>query len=50
MILPTKRVRTDAHEHFKVPQGIWGTVKIMVLFLGPHSNTGPNLGDPKKGP
>ena len=31
---------------------IWGTVKIMVPFLGPYyntgPNTGPNLGDPKR--
>ena len=31
---------------------MWGTVKIMVPFLGPYyntgPNTGPNLGDPKK--
>ena len=27
-------------------EGIWGTVKIMVHFLGPYYNTGPNLGDP----
>ena len=27
---------------------IWGTFKIMVPFLGPYYNTGPNLGDPKR--
>ena len=26
----------------------WGIVKIMVPFLGPYDNTGPNLGDPKR--
>ena len=31
---------------------MWGTVKIVVPFLGPYyntgPNTGPNLGDPKR--
>ena len=30
------------------PDSYWVVVKIMVPFLGPHYNTGPSLGYPKR--